>query len=74
MVKWTKEEINRQLQEFCGGGDPDDPKERKRLRIIEAATELFVKYGLRKTSIDEVARRAGVAKGTIYTHFKTKAA
>ena len=42
-------------------------------RIIAAATELFTAYGYRKTSVDEIAQRAHVAKGTIYLYFRTKA-
>jgi AcrR family transcriptional regulator len=40
---------------------------------LQAATELFIGQGYRKTSVDEVAERAGVAKGTVYLYFKTKA-
>lgn len=61
------------LEAFArGGADPDDPKERKRRRILEVATALFLQLGYRKTSIDDIAARAGVAKGTVYLYFKTK--
>ena len=40
--------------------------------IVEAAMEEFVARGFAATRIDDVARRAGVAKGTIYLHFKDK--
>ncbi len=33
---------------------------------------LLVRWGYRKTSIDDVAREAGVGKGTIYLHWKDK--
>lgn len=72
MVTWSKDRIDSRVAEFVGAADPSPQKERKRLRILEAATDLFVKFGYRKTSIDEVARRAGVAKGTVYLYFKTK--
>lgn len=42
--------------------------------IVLAALELFTKYGYRKTSIDDVAEAAKVAKRTVYLHFKSKAA
>jgi len=42
-------------------------------RIIAAATELFTVHGFRKTSVNEIAQRAHVAKGTIYLYFRTKA-
>lgn len=60
------------IDDFLGGGDPDDPKERKRQRILKEAAELFLQYGYRRASVDEIARNAGVAKGTVYLYFKTK--
>ena len=44
----------------------------KKERIIEAAISLFARYGIRKTTIDEIARNAQVGKGTIYLYFKNK--
>ncbi len=41
-------------------------------RILEAAAELIVRWGYKKTTIDDIARQAGVAKGTIYLHWKTR--
>src|SRR5438552_148594 len=41
-------------------------------RILDAAAELILRWGYRKTTIDDIARRAGVAKGTIYLHWKTR--
>ena len=38
----------------------------KQQRILAAATERFARYGFKKTSIDEIARDAGVGKGTVY--------
>ncbi len=43
-----------------------------RLRILRAARDLFSYFGFRKTSMDDVANRAEVAKGTIYHYFKNK--
>lgn len=40
--------------------------------ILEAATEVFMRYGFRKASIDDIARRAGIGKGTVYLHFDSK--
>jgi AcrR family transcriptional regulator len=40
--------------------------------ILAAATETFARFGFRKTSIDDIARRAGIAKGTVYVHFESK--
>jgi AcrR family transcriptional regulator len=44
----------------------------KRQRIIAAARKLFRYYGVRKTTMQEVARDAGVAVGTLYLYFKDK--
>ena len=40
--------------------------------ILIAARKIFARYGLKKTSLDEIARTARVAKGTIYNYFETK--
>ena len=42
--------------------------------IVLAALELFTRYGYRKTSIDDLAQAAQVAKRTVYLHFQNKAA
>ncbi len=41
-------------------------------RILDAAATLLVRFGYRKTTIDDVSREAGVGKGTIYLHWKDK--
>lgn len=41
-------------------------------RILGAATERFARYGLKKTSIDEIARDAAVGKGTVYLVAESK--
>jgi AcrR family transcriptional regulator len=46
----------------------------RRGAIIEAAMDEFIARGFAATRLDDVARRAGVAKGTIYLHFKDKEA
>ncbi len=46
----------------------------RREAILEAALEEFVTAGYAATRLDDVARRAGVAKGTIYLHFEDKEA
>jgi AcrR family transcriptional regulator len=46
----------------------------RRDAILEAALEEFSARGYEATRIDDVAQRAGVAKGTIYLHFEDKEA
>lgn len=43
-------------------------------RILDAAAELVLRWGYDKTTIDDIARHAGVGKGTIYLHWKTREA
>lgn len=73
MEKWTREDFDRYFEKVTGAVSPDDPKERKRLTIVRAGTELFIQQGYRKTSVEEIAARAGVAKGTVYLYFQNKA-
>ena len=40
--------------------------------IVSAAGELFTARGFDATSIDDIASRAGVAKGAVYHHFESK--
>ena len=44
----------------------------RRQAIVEAALEEFLARGFAATRLDDIAKRAGVAKGTIYLHFKDK--
>jgi AcrR family transcriptional regulator len=46
----------------------------RREAIVAAALEEFTARGFAATRLDDVAKRAGVAKGTIYLHFKDKEA
>ncbi|NUS04885.1 MAG: TetR/AcrR family transcriptional regulator [Nonomuraea sp.] len=56
------------------GRPPQDParQEERAHRILDAAAELILRWGYDKTTIDDVAKRAEVAKGTIYLHWKTR--
>jgi AcrR family transcriptional regulator len=46
---------------------------RNRLRILEAAAELIGEQGFDRVTIDEIADRAGVAKGTVFHRFGNRA-
>ncbi|WP_182902848.1 TetR/AcrR family transcriptional regulator [Microbispora sp. H10830] len=56
------------------GRPPQDPARQveRAHRILDAAAELIGRWGYDKTTIDDVARQAGVAKGTIYLHWRTR--
>jgi AcrR family transcriptional regulator len=43
-------------------------------RVLQAAKELLVHYGYDKTTMNDIAQKAGVAKSTIYLHWKKKEA
>lgn len=40
--------------------------------ILEAAIELFSRYGYERTSIDDIAKHLGIGKGSVYLEFRTK--
>src|SRR6059036_2207992 len=40
--------------------------------ILDAAERLLARYGYRKTTVDDLAREAGIGKGTVYLHFPSK--
>ncbi|MCK5712524.1 MAG: TetR/AcrR family transcriptional regulator [Hyphomicrobiaceae bacterium] len=65
--------LARSLDQFLGIADLPEAKRLKQQRIVEAATKLFLRHGYRKTSVEKIAQRAGMAKGTVYLYFKTKA-
>jgi len=44
----------------------------KENKLLEAAYNLFIEKGITATAIDEIVKKAGVAKGTFYLYFKDK--
>jgi len=44
----------------------------KRQIILQAAIKVFSERGFEKATVDEIAERAGIAKGTVYYHFASK--
>lgn len=44
----------------------------KRDRILDAATKVFAKRGFFAAQVADVAKRAGIAAGTVYLYFKSK--
>lgn len=41
-------------------------------RILDAAAELVLRHGYRRVTIEDIATRAGIGKGTVYLHWKTR--
>jgi len=56
------------------GGGRAEKSAARREAILSAALDEFAAQGFAATRLDDVARRAGVAKGTIYLHFRDKEA
>jgi AcrR family transcriptional regulator len=52
----------RRLDERAARGD----------RILDAAAELLLRFGYSRVTIDDVAQRAEVGKGTVYLHWRTR--
>ncbi len=49
-----------------------DKSQAMREKILNTATQLFIQKGSEKTSMQDIAQTAGVSKGAIYHHFKSK--
>lgn len=47
--------------------------EKTRCAILAAAEELFLQKGVAHTSLEQIARYAGVTRGAVYWHFQNKA-
>jgi AcrR family transcriptional regulator len=59
-------------------GEPMAPKivdrDEKRMQIAHAAVEVFARQGFDRSKMDDVAREAGVGKGTLYEYYSDKEA
>ncbi|MFH2130902.1 MAG: helix-turn-helix domain-containing protein, partial [bacterium] len=44
----------------------------KKRQILEITEKLFNRFGIHRTGVDEIAKLADVAKGTIYNYFGNK--
>src|SRR5215469_15919067 len=56
------------LTVILDGPDIDDVS----VRILDAALAEYLAHGFRRTSVDDVARRAGLGRATIYRRFATR--
>src|SRR5215468_9641721 len=54
------------------GSRSGDRPEPSRKQLMSAAIDCFARYGYQGTSIDRIARDAGVTKGAVYYHFRDK--
>ena len=44
----------------------------KRKQLIRTAKDLFFRYGIKRVTVEEICKEAGVSKMTFYKHFKNK--
>ena len=51
---------------------PRTPDPDMRTRILDAADRLLVRHGFRRMTIDSIASEAGIGKGSVYLHFRSK--
>ncbi|WP_290054269.1 TetR/AcrR family transcriptional regulator [Amycolatopsis solani] len=51
---------------------PAEDRTERAERILDAAAELLLRAGYRRTTVEDVAERAGVGKGTVYLHWKNR--
>lgn len=49
-----------------------EPSDSKGLRIVEEATKVFWKYGIKSVTMDDVARHLGISKKTLYQYVTDK--
>jgi TetR/AcrR family transcriptional repressor of mexJK operon len=61
-----------QVHPSSGRGRPAGGSEGKRLAIVQAARQLFLRDGYERVSVDAIAAAAGVSKRTIYNHYGDK--
>ena len=61
--------LNRQTERTDPSADQDNARRRQ---IVEGARQIFMAQGFDAASMNEIARAAGVSKGTLYVYFQNK--
>jgi TetR/AcrR family transcriptional repressor of mexJK operon len=65
--------MNNDVQKFKATAPPGRPRdEGKRAAILDAGWRAFLAEGVQAASLDRIARRAGVSRVTLYSHFPDK--
>ena len=52
--------------------DTDHTQDPRRKAILKAAFEAFSSYGFRRTSMEDIARAAGMSRAALYLHYRNK--
>jgi AcrR family transcriptional regulator len=60
------------IEELLKLTDEDVKMSEKQKKVVEAAIEIFADKGFAAASTSEIAKKAGVAEGTIFRHYQTK--
>ncbi|UOF92947.1 TetR/AcrR family transcriptional regulator [Fodinisporobacter ferrooxydans] len=60
------------IEEMLNSLKSEQKMTEKQRRILQAAVQLFAEKGFHASSTSEIAKKAEVAEGTIFRHFKTK--
>jgi AcrR family transcriptional regulator len=72
----AEERVKTRPQLLAGENLPPAPSQqrsrKKRARLLSAGLRLFGEHGYERTSIDQIAERAGLAVGSFYQHFRSK--
>lgn len=61
-------------EEVSGGSRVERKKEETKKKIINVAIDLFRQLGFNATTMEQIARKADIAKGTLYNYFPVKEA
>ncbi len=69
MKPWSSSEVGARLIELMR---TDGPHAELRRHILEVATDHFVRFGYRRANVGDIARDAGIGKGSVYLHFDSK--
>jgi AcrR family transcriptional regulator len=76
--RWKKQYINSDQQSLSGGCMPkgipltEEDQNTRKHEIFNASMSLFLEQGFHETTMQEIARAAGMGKSTLYDYFKTK--
>lgn len=52
----------------------NDSEAARQTAIVDAATGIFLRYGFKKTTMEDIARTVGISRQALYLHFPTKEA
>jgi AcrR family transcriptional regulator len=66
--------LTQQQRRESGHEQTGERREARAQRILDAAATLILRYGYQRTTIEDIAREAGVGKGTLYLHWNTREA